>query len=813
MNNFSFFPNLCWRRYLLLLFVLLGVGFFSSGIITWIAANWSGLSKFEKIYLIQGSVLLSGITTILCYLYQSKKPKPFILSVNIFSFITAILTGGLLALIGQVYQTGAVPWELFALWSLLQLPLLLLYPNIASVMLIMLTSNTALCLYLVLTLSPIDFHYIFLGLTIFNLAWLFINERYFTLWQDQHWHITPRISHFLVATSLLIFTSSSEQWWLIVNLLAVAYFYYYTTKKRVDMITCIIWLFFLIASVNFFILRHISDHISTMLFLSLMNFGYALFLIRHIKKIFPHSWHIKSLPWLLQLLLIFLVLISVITCLVFVTDIFNIDHEKIILPSGIVCLLLGLVGYYRQYFVQTSLLLLVCGLLLIQGNHLLQDNTFSLMIVLSICGILLAMLNHHWIMLICSTFFFVNLRLHWQLNHELNNDNFIAWIPMLHILLPLIFAYGQYKIELNPLKDKLNSLFWGALLSAVGFIFMTAIFGFYPINRYDFAYDNEEIPHFIHRVTLYFWVGEFTFSHLLCLLITFSPVILTVLLGITRILNPCQSISLMVILTLFGLSFASHSFIPFCLSLLLFAYVQRHRGLFLLALFSFISSLCYYYYSLDVLLIDKAYLLLVTGVLLTGLSILLKDYREQHTVDTESNDESKLHLINPHRNRYTVGFGIAILLILGIANTSVYRYESILKHGQSVLLELAPVDPRSLMQGDYMILNYQLVEQVRKKLTESLEYPRIYAHLKLDHENLATLCEVTFDNRPSEPCKNSYSITMKRNNYWDFSMPGQAFFFEEGLGKHYEQARYAEFKIKGNKVLIYRLLDENKKVL
>ncbi|XOT97907.1 GDYXXLXY domain-containing protein, partial [Alcaligenes pakistanensis] len=28
--------------------------------------------------------------------------------------------------------------------------------------------------------------------------------------------------------------------------------------------------------------------------------------------------------------------------------------------------------------------------------------------------------------------------------------------------------------------------------------------------------------------------------------------------------------------------------------------------------------------------------------------------------------------------------------------------------GQTVLLELAPVDPRSLMQGDYMSLNFAL---------------------------------------------------------------------------------------------------------
>ncbi len=37
-------------------------------------------------------------------------------------FLSALLTGALFALIGQTYQLGADPWELFALWSVLLLP-------------------------------------------------------------------------------------------------------------------------------------------------------------------------------------------------------------------------------------------------------------------------------------------------------------------------------------------------------------------------------------------------------------------------------------------------------------------------------------------------------------------------------------------------------------------------------------------------------------------------------------------------------------------------------------------------------------------
>ena len=43
-----------------------------------------------------------------------------------------------------------------------------------------------------------------------------------------------------------------------------------------------------------------------------------------------------------------------------------------------------------------------------------------------------------------------------------------------------------------------------------------------------------------------------------------------------------------------------------------------------------------------------------------------------------------------------------LILLLGYFNWSVYQKEQTLKEGQLVLLQLAPVDPRSLMQGDYM---------------------------------------------------------------------------------------------------------------
>ena len=49
----------------------------------------------------------------------------------------------------------------------------------------------------------------------------------------------------------------------------------------------------------------------------------------------------------------------------------------------------------------------------------------------------------------------------------------------------------------------------------------------------------------------------------------------------------------------------------------------------------------------------------------------------------------------------TRGVALAgLLLVLAAVNYSIYGKEEIVRSGETVYLELAPVDPRSLMQGD-----------------------------------------------------------------------------------------------------------------
>lgn len=64
--------------------------------------------------------------------------------------------------------------------------------------------------------------------------------------------------------------------------------------------------------------------------------------------------------------------------------------------------------------------------------------------------------------------------------------------------------------------------------------------------------------------------------------------------------------------------------------------------------------------------------------------------------------------------------GMQLALILG----TVYNNEKKLKEANEIILKLAPKDPRSLLQGDYVILNYDISRDAQKAI-ENQELKRV----------------------------------------------------------------------------------------
>lgn len=133
------------------------------------------------------------------------------------------------------------------------------------------------------------------------------------------------------------------------------------------------------------------------------------------------------------------------------------------------------------------------------------------------------------------------------------------------------------------------------------------------------------------------------------------------------------------------------------------------------------------------------------------------------------------------------------LLILALLNYTIYSREQLVNHGQSVFLELAPVDPRSLMQGDYMALRFSVPRQARSQIKASPKKDG-YLVLTVDQRGVAKFNRL--DDGESLEADEVKMRYRQRNKEIKFAT--DAFFFQEGKASLYEAAKYGEFKVATN---------------
>ena len=129
-------------------------------------------------------------------------------------------------------------------------------------------------------------------------------------------------------------------------------------------------------------------------------------------------------------------------------------------------------------------------------------------------------------------------------------------------------------------------------------------------------------------------------------------------------------------------------------------------------------------------------------------------------------------------------------IILAGVNYTIYSREQLLHDGQIVLLELAPVDPRSLMQGDYMALDFAINRTAFSTVpTEGLKDGNLV--VSLDKNSVAQFKRFA-DNTPvsDDEVLLRYRI---RDDQPKFAT--NAYFFQEGTSEQYAPARYGEFRV------------------
>ncbi|MGL1930386.1 MAG: GDYXXLXY domain-containing protein [Desulfotalea sp.] len=152
---------------------------------------------------------------------------------------------------------------------------------------------------------------------------------------------------------------------------------------------------------------------------------------------------------------------------------------------------------------------------------------------------------------------------------------------------------------------------------------------------------------------------------------------------------------------------------------------------------------------------------------------------------------------------------VSLVLVLILVNWSILSREKHIAEGKIVYLDLMPVDPRSLMQGDYMSLRFRISDEVYKALPKNEESRRWrndvdssdgYVVVSLDSRKIGSFKSIFTDQDLTEN-----EILMRyrvRNGVVKFAT--NAYFFQEGYGKYYEQARYGQFRVddKGELLLV-----------
>ena len=147
----------------------------------------------------------------------------------------------------------------------------------------------------------------------------------------------------------------------------------------------------------------------------------------------------------------------------------------------------------------------------------------------------------------------------------------------------------------------------------------------------------------------------------------------------------------------------------------------------------------------------------------------------------------------------------AVLFILAASALTIWRFEQTLTNGQTVIIELAPVDPRSIMQGDFMALAFAIDRQLPD---DAAQFAYIWLSINQQGEaSLHSLSNVL-------PQQNELVGLLLRQRDGIVSVGPNAFFFAEGTAAVYEQARYGQFKVDSSgKALLTSLLDENLQLL
>ncbi|HHW63923.1 MAG TPA: DUF4401 domain-containing protein [Rhodocyclaceae bacterium] len=245
-------------------------------------------------------------------------------------------------------------------------------------------------------------------------------------------------------------------------------------------------------------------------------------------------------------------------------------------------------------------------------------------------------------------------------------------------------------------------------------------------------------------------------------------------------------------------------------SLALACFHGGHRSFAALALAAAVAYVGEYYYRLDTSLLVKSALMAISGGVLLALRQALPAAVGMATAVRGAPAErtGAADLVGSARDGGTglrVGVAVAFVLVVGLTGHVVLDRERVLDEGRVVLFELAPVDPRSLMQGDYMALRFAIDDALPRRAGAAPGPLPRFAYVELDADGRASLAGVG-DDLPAASTLVTVRIRLRDGAP---SVGPNAFFFQEGRAAVFEGARWGEFRVAADgTALLTHLRDE-----
>ncbi|MBH9967925.1 GDYXXLXY domain-containing protein [[Bacillus] enclensis] len=204
------------------------------------------------------------------------------------------------------------------------------------------------------------------------------------------------------------------------------------------------------------------------------------------------------------------------------------------------------------------------------------------------------------------------------------------------------------------------------------------------------------------------------------------------------------------------------------------------------------------YYDLAWKLVHKSLLMALLGLLFIMVAAYL-DKKAGHDLQSRAMLSGK-----------KLGFLLIIFLQGGWIGYQVYSNETLLQNGETILLELQPVDPRSLLQGDYVQLNYTISQLERTSIEGNGPITIVLRKNAQGHHEYTGVYSLDGEwNTSYEKKSGDVLLTGKVTGSWDHTTQVtygiEHFFIPEGTGVDVEgKVKTAVVKVsdKGDGILV-----------